>query len=158
MSGKGRKPLPTQLKITRGTLQPSRTNHAEPTPGSIELSAPDWLSERGRDAFNELSRLLHGQRVLTEMDEMALTLLCDQWSIYRDARDFVKENGQYALSEDKMGNEVYTNYPQMKTIATTYNSIMKSLTEFGLTPSSRSRVSRADGSEEDPFESYMKTA
>ena len=87
---------------------------------------------------------------------MALTLLCDQWNDYREARKFIEENGQYAVGIDSNGNTTYKNYPQMATKATAYSNILRTLTEFGATPASRSKVTVGITGEKDPFEEYMK--
>lgn len=144
------------MKDLTGTNRADRANPNEPKPEVVLLAAPDWLSEQARDAFNELSSLFHAQKILTQMDEMALTLLCDQWHDYREARKFIEENGQYAMGIDSNGNTTYKNYPQMTTKATTYANIMRTLAEFGATPASRTKVKTSTTGEEDPFDLYMR--
>ena len=44
----GRKPLPTQVKQIKGTLQPCRTNYHEPTPEGLLVEPPDYMPEGPR--------------------------------------------------------------------------------------------------------------
>ena len=77
------KRLPTELKNQRGTLRKDRVNENEPKLPCVIPPIPTWLSEDGQKAFVELSTLLHNMMVLTQADEMALTLLCDSYSEYK---------------------------------------------------------------------------
>ena len=74
------KRLPTELKKQRGTLRKDRLNENEPKLPSVIPPIPTWLSEDGQKAFSELSNLLHDMSVLTQADELALTLLCDAYT------------------------------------------------------------------------------
>ena len=44
----GRKPLPTRLKVLKGTAQPCRTNPREPRPEVVALDPPEYLGTTAR--------------------------------------------------------------------------------------------------------------
>lgn len=110
MAVRGRKPKPLALKVLEG-YQASRTNFAEPRLPIGSIVAPDHLQGFALEKWNELAPLLSGAGMLTEGDRSALEQLCDDYAIVR--------------------NE---GCPKAK------DRLRRLLTEFGLTPSSRSRI------------------
>jgi phage terminase small subunit len=58
----GRKPLPTHLKLVKGTARPHRLNKAEPRPAVAIPEPPAHLDERARDRFTAMAQMLasHG--------------------------------------------------------------------------------------------------
>ena len=54
----GRKPLPTHLKLVKGTARPHRLNKAEPKPVVAVPAPPDHLDEDVRKKFAEMAELL----------------------------------------------------------------------------------------------------
>jgi phage terminase small subunit len=108
---RGRKPKPTALKILDGT-RADRINRDEPAmpPGSIE--PPAWLDETAREHWRELAPILQSAGLLTVGDRQALALLCESFSRFR------------SNPENDKARDLYR----------------RILVEFGLTPSSRSRL------------------
>lgn len=51
----GRKPLPTHLKLVKGTARPHRMNKAEPKPVVAVPGPPDHLDEDARAKFIEMA-------------------------------------------------------------------------------------------------------
>lgn len=109
---RGRKPKPTSLKILMGD-QPCRINKAEPAvPAAGPVSPPVWLGSFGCELWWVLSPVLAASGLLSVADLPAFEMLCDEYdSIRRDPLD--------SGSRDR------------------YRRL---LVEFGLTPSSRSRL------------------
>jgi phage terminase small subunit len=110
MAVRGRKPKPLALKILEG-YQADRTNFAEPKLPSGSIIAPEHLNDLALKKWNELAPILSGAGMLTAGDRDALEQLCDDYAIYRATGD--------SKAKDR---------------------IRRLLTEFGLTPSSRSRI------------------
>ena len=52
----GRKPLPTHLKLVKGTARPHRINKAEPRPAVAVPEPPAHLDERARAKFTGMAR------------------------------------------------------------------------------------------------------
>lgn len=135
--------MPTQLKIARGTLRNDRINGKEPKP--IELitlpSAPDYLSDRALEIYQDLGENLISQRLLSVMDLSALVMLSVDLSLYEDCLRKILEQGSVIVVNTREGQIPKINpYHNVKKVLE--DKIIKLLSEFGLTPSSRSRVSQ----------------
>jgi len=134
------KRLPTELKKQRGTLRKDRLNENEPKLPSVIPPIPTWLSEDGQKAFSELSNLLHDMSVLTQADELALTLLCDAYSEYKKAKEVVNELGATMEVTSREGNTKSVIRPEVQIANQSFVRVFQLLKEFGLTPSSRAKV------------------
>jgi len=80
--------------------------------------------------------MLERLRVLTEADRGAFVVLCETFALWRAANRKVLELGLVASTEK---GDVVSPYVRIVQTATTHLRAL--LAEFGLTPSSRSRVS-----------------
>ena len=134
------KQVPTEIKKQRGTLRKDRLNPNEPVLPSVLPPIPSWLSEDGQKAFSELSTLLHDMSVLTQADEIALTLLCDAYSEYKKAKEIVNKLGATIDIISREGNSKPTIRPEVQIANQSFVRIFQLLKEFGLTPSSRAKV------------------
>lgn len=144
------KRLPTELKKQRGTLRKDRMNPNEPVLPSVIPPIPTWLSEDGQKAFAELSTLLHDMSVLTQADELALTLLCDAYSEYKKAKEVVNELGATMEVISREGNSKPTIRPEVQIANQSFVRVFQLLKEFGLTPSSRAKVNAIENSSNTP--------
>lgn len=68
----GRKPLPTQLKLVKGTARPHRLDKAEPKPVVAMPEPPDHLDDAASAKFTQMAELLARHGVMTELDTGAL--------------------------------------------------------------------------------------
>ena len=143
------KRLPTELKKQRGTLRKDRMNPNEPVLPSVIPPIPTWLSEDGQKAFAELSTLLHDMSVLTQADELALTLLCDAYSEYKKAK-VVNELGSTMEVISREGNSKPTIRPEVQIANQSFVRVFQLLKEFGLTPSSRAKVNAIENASTTP--------
>ena len=140
------KRLPTELKKQRGTLRKDRLNENEPKLPSVIPPIPTWLSEDGQKAFSELSNLLHDMSVLTQADELALTLLCDAYSEYKNAKEVVNQLGATMEVTSREGNSKSVIRPEVQIANQSFVRVFQLLKEFGLTPSSRAKVNAIENS------------
>jgi P27 family predicted phage terminase small subunit len=148
------KPQPTEFKKLKGTLQKCRTNKHEPKVKVMKTSAPAWLSPTAKEAYQELSELLVDMKVLAASDRTALAMLCDAYAEYREARDFIKEKGMTYITTSE-GGAMHRAYPQVAIASDAYKRVRSMMTEFGLTPSSRSKVAAQGEEVKDPFEEFL---
>jgi P27 family predicted phage terminase small subunit len=144
------KRLPTELKKQRGTLRKDRLNKNEPKLPSVIPPIPTWLSEDGQKAFSELSNLLHDMSVLTQADELALTLLCDAYSEYKKAKEIVNELGATMEVTSREGNTKSVIRPEVQIANQSFVRVFQLLKEFGLTPSSRAKVNAIENASTTP--------
>ena len=152
----GRPRKPTHLKKLSGTLQPCRTNPNEPTPAVYLPTPPDWLSERAREYWGEIGAVLLAMRLTTIADGPALQLLTEALAEWAEARQIVHQQGLTYTTTSKMGEVIPHPRPEVSMAADAWRRALRMLSEFGLTPASRSKVS-ALGEEEgpDPFAQMM---
>lgn len=148
----GRKPLPTRLKQLRGTLRPGRVNHYEPDPPPAVPEPPEYLCERGKAKFRELAAELAANRIMTALDTGALGQLCQVWVRWLDAEEQVRLRGLVV----KTPGGVPIQNPFLSIANRCLAQLMQLQAEFGLTPSSRTRVA-AGGPipADDPFEQFL---
>ena len=135
----GRKPKPTQMKVLQGTFRKDRANPAEPKPKKEMPPCPDFLEGMARKEYFRIGRKLERIGVLTEVDDLALIGLCQSWAEYLEATEQVRKTGMLVKAP--------SGYPILNPYVTLANQALKRvkafLTEFGMTPSSRTRIAAA---------------
>jgi len=142
----GRKPKPTKLKILEGNPGRRPLNENEPNPLPIAPECPDWLPDEAKKLWNRLSPELERIGLLKIIDGIALEGLCVSYAIWKQAVEFIRKNGTtYRLPRtDKKGKviSVYiAPFPEVAIANQSLKHIRAFATEFGLTPSSRGRIS-----------------
>jgi P27 family predicted phage terminase small subunit len=127
---------PSALKVVAGTDRADRRNGAEPEPILLnDLEPPAHLRERSAAVWRELAPLLRRNQVLTEMDVLALELLCDSVADYRLARE---ERGDNFTTTSAKGSQMLDQLlVAQQACAKRCETLMG---RFGMDPASRSRV------------------
>ena len=137
----GRKPLPTKIKLARGTLQKCRQNPDEPTPNPEIPDAPPHLSPEAREEWNRLAQELYGLGILSTIDRAALAAYCQAYGRWVEAEEQIRNpDGTMNLTETTSNGNVIQN-PLVGIANKSLELMHKYLTEFGMSPSSRTRVS-----------------
>ena len=137
----GTKPLPRNLRIIRGMRdqRPAKDRPAKPIPEppvKIPLP-PDCLTEEEVDVFVTRARLLAGMRVMTEADVDMLVIYVRN-VVQRDkAWKKVHEIGEIIKAPN--GGAIWN--PWLSIAKAADKMVHKIGVEFGLSPSSRNRVS-----------------
>lgn len=159
MGSTGRPAKPTRLKVLEGTTRKDRANPAEPKPPPARAreAAPRWLRPTSRPWWNRLRPLLVQMQVLTGADPVALGLLCDALADYMSARAIVERKGRTYETEGEAGLMVRQR-PEVAIAADAWRRAKLMMTEFGLTPASRAKVSAADVGPTDPLEAWEQGA
>ena len=146
MGVRGPAPKPTAIKKVQGNPGKRKLNALEPQlpPGLPEC--PDHLDETARQEWARVSLVLVGMRVLTEADYIGLANLCQAYSTLIAAQKQINKSG--ILYKTKSG---YIQQNPLLGIVHTQTTIVNNLLrEFGLTPSSRTRVAIAEPKEKRP--------
>ena len=158
----GRPPKPTSQKALGGTLQPSRTNQHEPVPAVALPLPPDWMSEKARQYWGDIGAVLLNMKVVTAADGPALMLLTETLAEWAEARQAViGVDGQAGVGlvyemETEGGQTMRRPNPEVAQASDAMKRALRMLTEFGLTPSSRSKVTALGGEDgKDPFAEMM---
>ena len=133
---RGRKPSPTALKRLRGNPGKRALPKSEPKPEAIMPRAPRCLDDLAKKEWHRLSRELFKLGLLTRVDRNALAAYCQTYSRWYQAEQLIRSQGYTIL-----GAQGQTVKNPIVGIAEKAAEQMKSYAiEFGLTPSSRSRL------------------
>lgn len=137
---RGRKPVPTVIKIARGNPGQRRLPDDEPQPSAdFDLAVPAMIADDpdARGEWEERAPMLHRLGLLTEADRDALLLYCVSFARWKGAE---KQLRKYGLLITAKGNP----YPMISPYLAIANKAQAQcraiLLEFGCTPVSRTRV------------------
>ena len=133
---RGRKPLPTAMKVLAGNPGKRALNRQEATPRRTLPRAPQHLDEEARAEWKRSSRELWEAGLLTAVDRAALAAYCQAFSRWAQAERKVKQEGMVIVT--MQGNVVQSPYVSIANRA--MELMMKAAAEFGMTPSARTRV------------------
>jgi P27 family predicted phage terminase small subunit len=140
----GRKPKPTNLKLIQGTYRQDRARPFEPKPRITIPPCPKFLQGEAQKQFKETAKKLARIGLMTELDDMALSMLCQGWQEYLEATEQVRKSGILVKSPN--------GFPVLNPYLTVANQALKKvrslLAEFGMTPGSRSRINAAVADDE----------
>lgn len=145
----GRKPIPTNLKLLAGNPGKRRLNDKEPKPKLQLPECPRHLKGEARREWKRMGTRLLAHRLVTELDGPALAGYCTAWAIY------VAASAKLCKSGIALTLKAPSGYPMVSPYLAIVNQALKQmrafLVEFGMTPSSRSRVTAAepDGDDDD---------
>lgn len=147
---KGRKPKPTVLKIREGNPGKRALNDSEPTAPEETPSCPDFLDDVAQEEWYRISEILTEMGLLSTADRAAY---CTVYSRWVHAEEQVKKFGTIVKSPEK---GVPMKSPYLTVADQAMETMRKFLVEFGLTPSSRSRI-RVIGktTSEDEFDAFV---
>jgi len=151
---RGRKPKPTLLKVLDGNPGKRTLNDREPVAPEGMPDPPAWLDDEARAEWDRVTVDLAGMGLLSPADRPALTAYCTAWSRWVEAEAMVKKFGSIVKSPEK-GFPMKSPYLSIADQA--LETMRKLMVEFGLTPSSRSRIRVPDGGEAgDEFDRFME--
>ena len=162
MGLRGPQPKPTMLKVLEGNPGKQKLNDREPvfeTPKKTP-SPPTWLLKEAKKEWKKLAPALIAMGVLTEMDLDAFAALCQNYAYYVEIDKKITEMGKktegvYVLQQAESG--YLSPHPYLSLRTKYYETWRKSLSDFGLTPATRSRIvmSKAGGGDADDIEGLL---
>lgn len=155
---RGRKPTPSHLKVIQGTDRADRGAQNEPKPRRERPSAPADMSDRAREAWGYVIGILDRMGVLTEADAMAVELMCEARADWLSARDLIESSGgeTYVSKNSNTGQALIKAHPAVAMRNDAARRLQSLMAEFGMTPSSRTRVNaRDDSDKDDPAAAYF---
>lgn len=141
----GRPPKPTAVKELAGNPGKRPLSQNEPRPRVVAPPCPAWLTGIARAEYKRHAKMLAGYRMITEADRLALAAFAHEFGKWREAEERVAKDGP-VLYSDKGG--AYLN-PWQNIASNHFKNMCKLMTEFGLTPSSRSRIEAAPEEEKE---------
>lgn len=129
----GRRPKPSKLKALEGKKIDTSD---EPDPDVAVPNPPSCLDRVARKEWKRISKELAVIGLISEIDMTGLATYCQQFSIWFEASEHVKKTGLLVKSPN--GYPVQNPYLSIANKA--MERMVRILTEFGMTPASRSRI------------------
>jgi P27 family predicted phage terminase small subunit len=148
---RGRKPKPTAIKELEGNPGKRAINKKEPKPESKIPVCPSHLKGEARTEWKRLTEELDALHMISNLERAALAACCTAWADYVKACNKLEKEGEVIISE-KGG--LYQN-PWVAIKKRSMDQVMKFYAEFGMTPSSRSRVKVETPGEEEEMEGFL---
>jgi P27 family predicted phage terminase small subunit len=148
---RGRKPKPSLHKYLAGNPGHRPLNDREPVPPSDLPECPEHLQGAARAEWFRVSGALNMMDLLTSADHALLEAYCVTYARWLDAEEMMKKYGIIVKSPNK-GFPMTS--PYLHVANSSLEQLRKLAVEFGLSPSSRSRIRVGDeraGSDLDDF-------
>jgi P27 family predicted phage terminase small subunit len=157
--GAGRKPKPTHLKLIAGTSRASRLNDAEPILEPLLPTPPAELSVDALEEWEKVSRRLLAAGILTAIDRAALAAYCQAYGRWLQAERALAATAKHdaitagLLIKTTKGNAIQN--PLVGIANKAKSDMVRYAAEFGMTPSSRTRVRSTNPSPDDPADHFF---
>jgi P27 family predicted phage terminase small subunit len=157
MLPRGKKPVPSHLKLITGTFRKDRSSKNEPKPELAIPPVPPELSDDAKLEWGRASVDLYRMGLLTHIDRMALAAYCDSCGIFIRARRLLTKMGEDGtdglLTKTAQGNVIQN--PLIGIANKAKRDMMAYAEQFGMTPSARARVNAPPPSDHDPVMKYF---
>ena len=140
----GRKSLPDNVKILRGTNQKVRmkNNDSVFVPVNKLPPAPDFLNNEGKKIYSKIGKYLLDLKILNAANLLTFSALCREFGIYWEAELSMKNlYDRWVSITDSQGNKRTVATAQHKISKEALANAVKLASEFGLTPASMSKIS-----------------
>ena len=149
---RGRPPKPTALKVLEGNPGRRKLNKKEPIPDPAIPPMPVNLSQEAKEEWGRITPLLYNVGLLTEIDRTALEMYCQCYGRYIQAEQKISEQG--LIEHTPSGYPIPNPYIGISNKA--MQMMRGFLSEFGMSPATRTRVQRTDETEDDPMDAFLK--
>lgn len=142
MATRGRKPIPTAIKILEGNPGKRPLNTKEPRPEHIAPACPKWLDQEAKREWRRLAPKLTQMGVLTTVDRAAFAGYCQSYARWKENEEFISKNGSLVRTPSGYWQQI----PQVSIAQQYLKQMGRYAEQFGLTPASRSRLIADDTS------------
>lgn len=136
MGLRGPAPQPTALKRAKGNPGKRPLNDDEPTPKIEAPKPPNHLSCFAKREWRRITPLLLRYGLLSQLDRSALAMYCQAYGRWKKAERELKAEGEVVLS--KHGQSYQS--PWLSIANKAMDRMNKAISEFGLSPSARTRI------------------
>lgn len=151
MGLRGRAPKPTVIEIAEGFPGKRGINQREPKPTATRPKMPEQvrLDPIAAREWRRMAPMLERMRVLTEADGAMLGNLCIDYSLLQQAQDGLRKSGM--LIKHPETGHIHQN-PLVAIVRSQADAVNRTLREFGMSPSSRSRIQTREDNGADTLE------
>ncbi|MDY6796970.1 MAG: phage terminase small subunit P27 family [Actinomycetota bacterium] len=157
---KGRKPLPDNVVNLRGNPghKPKDLNHPKPDP--VAPTCPRWLSHRAKYEWKRIVPELENLGLLTKIDRAALAGYCENLALVAIATEVISAHYKKYKKltyeyENKNGAINEIPIPEIKIAREAWLLVHRFEVEFGMTPSSRTRIDLPEAKNTGEFERWL---
>lgn len=159
MPARGPKTKPTNIKILTDTIRNHRLNPNEPKPEAAQPDPPAHLTEAARAEWDRVVVDVVALGLLSNLDRAALAAYCQacgRWSAAETAlarmaaKDAVTDG---LIIRTKSGNIIQN--PLVGAANKAMADMVRYAAEFGMTPSSRTRINAEAYEDDDPADAYF---
>jgi P27 family predicted phage terminase small subunit len=152
MPMRGRKPLPSNVVRLRGNPGKRRLNDAEPRPSPRVPTCPACLGDEARKEWKRLAKELAELGLLTGLDRGLLAAYCQAHALWVEAVSSIARYGTMVKSP----NGFPMQSPYVAVANKQVDVMVRIASEFGMTPSSRTRIRVGEPTPADPFETFLQ--
>jgi P27 family predicted phage terminase small subunit len=149
---RGRKPLPSNVVRLRGNPGKRRLNAAEPRPATKTPSRPACLDGEAKKEWKRLVAELAEVGLITGLDRGLLAAYCLAYALWVEAVSSIERYGTMIKSP----NGFPMQSPYVAVANKQVDIMVRIAAEFGMTPSSRTRIRVGESTPEDPFETFLQ--
>ena len=151
---RGRKPIPTALKIIRGNPGHRPLPPDEPKPPANIPKYPMHLDKEAKAEWRRMAKVMEPLGILTKLDKTIFAIYCEAFSTWAQATRKIQEMGMVRITKNGFTEQ----NPYFPIANKAKEQMIKALIEMGMTPSSRTRVKAAEvqPQEEDKKERFFK--
>lgn len=156
---------PTHLRLVRGNPSKRPINKNEPQPLKGVPPVPKHFDKQGKYWFKRMAEELDAIGVISQLDARALELLVEAYTEYRHHCETLDREGYtYAVYCDDDADEgkereirMIKPHPAAMMKADAWKRLRAMLAEFGMTPSSRSKVSKDKPDDDDLLSQFLNS-
>lgn len=125
-----------------------------------DFPTPKWMTEEEKEVFEELRDLVVHNNIAKQTDNYSLRMLATRYTEYVELCEAVKREGYIVEYTTNSGSVQRKANPLITARDNAFKDSKSLLVEFGLTPSSRRSVikaepEKADNSEEDEWDAIL---
>jgi P27 family predicted phage terminase small subunit len=151
MGNLGRPPLPSNLKLVRGTARAKRLNSNEPDVRPAIPTCPTHLNDTAKSEWRRVTKLLLPLGLITKLDRACLGAYCAAYSTWVEACEQIERYG--------LGFKSPTGFPLQSPYVAIRDRALDQIrtfgSEFGMSPSARSRVKTTNPRQRNLFEEFL---
>ncbi len=145
---RGRKPKPTALRLVTGNPGKRPLNLREPKPAHSVPTCPAHLNPSAKAEWKRIAQEIHALRIISQLDRAALAAYCQAYGRWVEAERKLKETPTLI----KLPSGYIQPSPWLGIANKQLELMHKFSGELGLSPVSRSRVSKLPSLGPKPWE------
>jgi P27 family predicted phage terminase small subunit len=155
MGTRGPAPKPTALKRIDGNPGKRAINRTEPQFAAKAPSCPRHLTPEARREWRRVTRELLDKNLLQVVDRAALAAYCQSWARWVEVEEKMADPKFELIGVTDKGYEYVS--PWLTVANQALKQMRSFLTEFGLTPASRTRIQVPEQAEHDEYDKYRRS-